>query len=75
VGSLVSIFGVLVFFWVLLEIFTENNFFFQYRNTYVICLNAKGALPFTSKKGAGQNIYVFPKYNFFHMVNAGGLFV
>ncbi len=71
-GSLVSIFGVLVFFWVLIEIFIENNFFFQYRNTYVICLNAKGVLPF---KNVGQNIYVFPKYNFFHMVNAGGLFV
>jgi hypothetical protein len=74
VGSLVSIFGVLVFFCVVAEIFLESNFFFQYRNAYVTYLHGKPFIPF--KSDLSKNLYVFPKYNFFHKATArSGLFL
>jgi Cytochrome C and Quinol oxidase polypeptide I len=39
VGSLVSIFGIFIFFWLLFAIIFENNLFFQYKNFYIIYLN------------------------------------
>jgi len=72
VGSLVSIFGILVFFWVLIEVIIENNFFFQHRNTYVILMNARKILP--QKRSSTQNLYVYPKYSVFNRTNAHGIF-
>jgi cytochrome c oxidase subunit 1 len=62
VGSLVSVFGVVAFFWVLLEIFTARNYFLQGPRDNFIAL--PGAV-FLQGPGS-QNIYVFPRYSFFH---------
>lgn len=62
VGSLVSVLGVLVFFWVLVELFSASNYFLQGPKANLIGLPS-GALI----QGPGsQNIYVFPRYSFFH---------
>jgi len=71
VGSLVSILGLLVFFCVLWEIFSETNFFFRLGNFSAIWL-ASG--PFL-QGSEGQSFYLFPRYSCFHVLNAKGLFV
>jgi hypothetical protein len=72
VGSLVSIFGVLVFFWVLVEIIVENNLFFQQQNSYVVALHTYS---FFLPKDKSRDLYVFNKYSFFDTKNAGDLFL
>lgn len=62
VGSLVSVLGVLVFFWVLVELFSARNYFLQGPRANLIGLPS--AL-FIQGPGS-QNIYVFPRYSFFH---------
>lgn len=62
VGSLVSVLGVLVFFWVLVELFSGSNYFLQGPRANLIGLPSGALL-----QGPGsQNIYVFPRYSFFH---------
>jgi len=69
VGSLVSIVGVLLFFFIIYDLFASNNIFFQLNNnTYIMALNSQGNT-FSSAKGFYTNIvsfYVFNKYNFFN---------
>lgn len=71
VGSLVTLFGLVAFFLVLWELFTENNFFVQGPRDYVIALRG-GVL----QQGPGfHNVYVFRRYSFFNTITgAGGSF-
>ena len=69
VGSLISVFGVAVFFWVIIEIIIENNLFFQYKNFYVLFLNKLN--PVDNNK----NLYIFLKYNFFNIISNSYIYV
>jgi cytochrome c oxidase subunit 1 len=65
VGSLVSIFGILVFFWVILNMFCKNNLFFQvYNDRYIIIINT-WLKELIEKQIWINDFYVFYKYNFF----------
>lgn len=50
VGSLVSVFGVLVFFYVIFEIFTENNLFFEYKDRFIIVLDVSNSFWYIMRK-------------------------
>lgn len=71
VGSLVTLFGLVAFFFVLWEIFRENNVFVQGPRDYVIAL--RGGV---FQQGPGfHNVYVFRRYSFFQTIHgAGGSF-
>lgn len=64
VGSLVSVIGVFVFFYLVWDVYFSNSLFFQVKNNYyVIVLNTYfKKLPHFS---LSKNTYVFVKYNFF----------
>ena len=65
IGSLISIFGVLVFFFIIYDLFSKNNIFFDVNNnSYVMVLNRSFTKFF---KDASVNYYVFNKYNFFNV--------
>jgi hypothetical protein len=58
VGSLVSVIGILVFFWLILNMYWTNNLYFQvYNDRYIIIINTwfKNLI----------NEYVFFKFNYF----------
>ena len=70
VGSLISVIGVLIFLWLVYDLFSTNNMFFQvYNNRYIIILNTYIKSLFIFEQNydydASINIYVYPKYNFF----------
>lgn len=85
VGSLVSVIGLFVFFFIIFEIITENNLFLDYKNNHLIILDtanwANLGLKFSEDfdvKGAtvpSHNVYVFNKYNFFQVHQGHSLFV
>lgn len=65
IGSLVSVFGVIIFFVIIYDIFTKNNIFFEVNNNaYVMVLNRSFSKFF---KDASVNSFVFNKYNFFNI--------
>ncbi len=61
VGSLISVFGVFVFFLVLLNINNNLDFYYQKNGRFVIDLYRY----FSSKKNQEIHTYVFSKFNFF----------
>lgn len=81
VGSLVSLMGLAVFFFIIFEIVTENNLFLDYKNNYVIILDVAnwthwaGRSKLVSTAPVASNVYVFPKYNFFHAHEGHSLFL
>jgi heme/copper-type cytochrome/quinol oxidase subunit 1 len=72
VGSLVSVFGVILFLWILVEIFIKNNVFYKISaGRKVIVLNDilyKLSEDFRKlhARHRGRNFYLFYKYNFFN---------
>jgi cytochrome c oxidase subunit 1 len=68
VGSLVSVFGVLVFFWIVYELISKNNLIFQARNRVYFF----GKLNIYKKS---KEFYIFFKYNFFDVENSNYLHV
>ena len=72
IGSLVSVFGVVVFFYIVYDLFTTNNLFLSLNNNvYIIALNnaideSKLLAPFKSLHNEFSSFYVFNKYNFFN---------
>lgn len=66
VGSLISVFGIIVFFYMLLDVILVNSLYFQSRNNfYVMVLNNKLAKMFSID--LSRNTYFFVKYNFFNI--------
>ena len=62
VGSIVSVIGVFVFFWLLIDMYLLNSSFVQIKNNYyIIYLNSL----FSKNTSKFNNLYVFKKYNFF----------
>jgi cytochrome c oxidase subunit 1 len=68
VGSLVSVFGVLVFFWIVYELIFKNNLIFQACNRVYFF----GKLNIYKKS---KEFYIFFKYNFFDVENSNYLHV
>lgn len=75
VGSLVSVFGVLVFFWLIADLYLVNSLFFQVRNNYYVIILNSWFIRKTSYFSFTKNTYVFSKYNFFTIYNKGYLFL
>jgi hypothetical protein len=75
VGSLVSIFGVFLFFFIIYDLFSTNNLFFQLNNNiYIMIFNSsmEDSSIFAALKGlynGTTSIYVFNKYSFFNAFN------
>jgi hypothetical protein len=75
VGSLVSVFGVVLFLWIMVEVFIKNNLFFRISAARkVIILNDKiyGMSKDFRKLHArhrSRNVYLFLKYNFFNKLD------
>jgi len=64
VGSLVSVFGIIIFLWLCMEMFGRNNLFFIFLGSqYIVKLNT--LLTKLWLVDANQFLYVFDKYNFF----------
>jgi hypothetical protein len=70
VGSLISVFGVFVFFLVLLNINNSLDYFYQNNGRFVIDLYRY----MSSKKNQEIHTYVFSKFNFFSNKNLNNLF-
>lgn len=75
VGSLVTVFGVVLFFFIIYDLFTTNNLFYQINNnTYIMAFNQE---MITGGKYAilkdyfkvDEWFYFFPKYSFFDKFN------
>jgi len=78
VGSLVSVFGILVFFILLVDMCLPGSYFYQVKNNYyVIVLNSwlVSNRDFWTERHAPENFYVFPKYNFFNIYDRGYIFL
>lgn len=69
VGSLVSVFGVFVFFWLLADVYLINSLFFQIKNTYYVIILNNWFIRNTELFSFTKNTYVFVKYNFFSVYN------
>jgi hypothetical protein len=75
VGSLVSVFGVLLFFFIIYDLFSSNNLFFQLNNnTYVMAFNSamEDNSIFSAFKGLYNGVtsfYIFNKYSFLNAFN------
>jgi hypothetical protein len=74
VGSLVSVFGLLIFFWVLIDLLFETSFFVQVKRFgYLIVLNERLMsnddlhLYDDEVLDVDTNVYLFNKYNFFNI--------
>jgi len=65
VGSLVSVFGVFIFFYILFDAFFGNSLFFQVKNNYYIMILNNNLLS-SNKSSFSKNSYVMLKYNFFN---------
>jgi len=65
VGSLISVIGVLVFFWLLWDIYSINSLFFQMKNNYYVIILNTIFIKKTNLFSFSKNLYIFPKYNFF----------
>jgi hypothetical protein len=71
VGSLVSVFGVLIFLWLCFDLFVRNNLFFTlYNNCYILIF--KSLLHIGDRN---QFIYIFKKYNFFSKFKGRAMYV
>ena len=64
IGSLVSVFGVLLFFYIIYDLFSTSSSFFEDNIFYYISLNNFSFVParFQDPK---STFYIFKKYNFF----------
>jgi len=70
VGSLISVFGIFVFFLVLLNINNSLDYYYQKNGRFVIDLYRY----LSSKKNQEVHTYVFSKFNFFSDKNLNNLF-
>jgi hypothetical protein len=70
VGSLISVFGIFVFFLVLLNLNNNLDYYYQKNGKFVIDLYRY----LSSKKGQEIHTYVFPKFNFFSNKKLNNLF-
>jgi len=70
VGSLISVFGIFVFFLVLLNINNNLDYYYQKNGRFVIDLYRY----LSSKKNQEVHTYVFSKFNFFSDKNLNNLF-
>lgn len=75
VGSLVSVFGVFVFFWLIADMYLYNSLFFQIKNNYYIIILNNWFIEHTSYFSFTKNTYVFTKYNFFSTYNKSYIFL
>ncbi len=65
IGSLITTFGIFVFFYLIFDLFKKNNLFFELNNNaYIIILNNNFKKFF---KDFSVNYYVFYKYSFFNI--------
>lgn len=67
VGSLVSVSGALVFFWMLIDLYYVNSLFFQVKNNYYVVVLNSWFCKKLSIFSFSKNTYVFTKYNFFNV--------
>lgn len=67
IGSLISVFGVLIFFYIIYDLFTKNNIFFEINNNVYIMVFGRRFSRFF--KDLSTNIYLFNKYSFFNVFN------
>jgi len=71
----VSIVGVILFFFIIYDLFSTNNLFFQLNNNvYLMALNSRmeGSTVFSAFKGlysGAVSFYIFNKYSFFNAFN------
>jgi hypothetical protein len=71
VGSLISVFGIFVFFLVLLNINNSLDYYYQKNGRFVIDLYRY----LSSKKNQEVHTYVFSKFNFFSNRQLNDLFL
>lgn len=65
IGSLITTFGIFIFFYLIFDLFKKNNLFFELNNNaYIIILNNNFKNFF---KDFSVNYYVFNKYSFFNI--------
>lgn len=69
VGSLISVFGVGVFFWLIIDVYSNNSLFLQVKNNYYVIILNNLFLQSTTSFDFSKNTYVFRKYNFFTTFN------
>lgn len=69
VGSLVSVLGVIIFFYMLWDAINTNTVCFQRYNNYYIALYNHWFLMHILNSSFTKNLYVFKKYNFFSVYN------
>lgn len=75
-GSLVSVIGVFVFFYLLWDVCFINSLFIQVNNNfYIICLNKFFISNNIGSFNISKNIYVFYKYNFFNNFISDSLYI
>jgi len=70
VGSLISVFGIFVFFLVLLNLNNNLDYYYQKNGRFVIDLYRY----LLSKKNQEVHTYVFSKFNFFSDKQSNNLF-
>jgi len=67
VGSLVSVIGVFVFFYLIIDIVFANSLYFQSKNNYYVIALNNGFAQFDKQFNfsLSRNIFTFKKYNFY----------
>jgi len=66
VGSLISAFGVLIFLYIIINMFINIDLYYQKDNKYYIHMNI--FFPQKIKEENKKNVYVYSKYNFFNSI-------
>jgi len=74
IGSLVSVVGVLIFFYLLFDVFFINSLFFQVNNNYYVIVYNNLYNKFYGYNFS-KHLYVFIKYNFFNIFISDSLYV
>jgi len=64
IGSLVSVFGVIVFFYIIFDLFGSSSLFFEDNLFYYISLKTFSFIP-SRFQDPKASFYIFKKYNFF----------
>jgi hypothetical protein len=75
VGSLISVFGVFVFFWLIADVYLNNSLFLQIKNNYYVIILNNWFIQNTTSFSFSKNTYVFSKYNFFTTFNKSYIFL